>query len=370
MITLYDIKQVTLLPTITNQGHPGGKVNFSVKDKDEITGFPDSLPIFTSPMECIIDNTNVKLFTDKGIKPVIPGVESIDIRLNLCSWVFCAFSLLEIEKYFLRERRQSNSQFHICIDAGNGHDLTVLKYGLQLKKEYGNQVLLMGGNVAFPEVYKDYSIAGFDYMRVGIASSSVSNKNKYGFHYPMASLLDDIKNYRRNGAGKSLRPVKVIADGGITCFSDIIKCIACGADFVMIGHEFARTIEAAGSIYKKQKSPQGKMEFIEVNRGSVLGWSGDKARGEGLQRRYYGNTSEEIRIRRNGESDSDALENGYSGYISNDALFDWVRIDYSLDEWIEDFKEVAYYAFMMTSSLGWEDFKKNARYGIDSDLTD
>lgn len=365
MLNFFELQDIVLLPSVVNQGHPGGKVNFEVRDLGDLTGIPNSLPIFASPMESIVSSGNVKTFVNNGIKPVLPGTESLDIRLQYCSWIYCAFSLNEVEECFLKSKRPSDRQFHICIDAGNGHDVGLLNMGLELRKMYANQVCLMGGNVGIPEVYKDYSNAGFDYMRVGLSSSSVVDKDKYGFHYPMASLLDDIKTYRFSGAGKGLRPVKVIADGGINSFSSIVKAIACGADYVMLGREFARTIEAAGGIFKKQKTKDGGKEFVQINSGSVQGWEGGRAKVEGLQRWYYGNTTNEIRTKRKSQEDQEAYENGFAGYVISDSAGtkDWIYIDYSLDEWVDDFKECAYYAFMMTNSLTWEEFKKNARYG-------
>lgn len=364
MITFYELNDVVLLPTVTNQGHPGNKINFYVRDENDITGIAESFPIFTSPMDSIIGSANLKAFIDSGIKPVIPGTEPLDVRLNLCSWVFCAFSINEIEQNFLSRKRAGNSQFHLCIDAGNGHDVRVLNAGLNLRRLYENQVLLMGGNVALPEVYKDYSNAGFDYVRFGISSGSLVDVSRYGFHYPMASLLDDLKNYRTNGVGKGLRKVKVIADGGISSPSDVVKAIACGADYVMIGREFAKLIEANGRIFKVGKNAEGFDELIEINLGSIQGWSGAKAAEEGIKRQYMGNTSHEIRARREGYKDTEEWEKGLAGILVSDSSWDWVNVDSSLPEWTDNLRECIYYAFMMTSSLGWEDFKKNAKYGV------
>ena len=51
-------------------------------------------------------------------------------------------------------------------------------------------------------------------------------------HYPMASLLDEISKIK----GKT----KVVADGGISGYSDAIKCLALGADYVMMGKVFTK----------------------------------------------------------------------------------------------------------------------------------
>lgn len=365
MTTFYELGDVVLFPTQINNGHPGDKVEFRVKDAADITGMAVSLPIFTSPMESIVRGINVETFARQGIKPVLPGSETIDIRMKWCEYVFCAFSLQEVHNIFLqRSPLQSQNQFHICIDAGNGHDKEIFSTAQALRRTYGNQVLLMGGNIALPEVYKDYSLAGFDYMRVGIASSSLADEQKYGFHYPMASLLNDIKTFKTGGPGKGLKPVKVIADGGLESQSDIIKAIACGADYVMIGRQFAHTVEAAGEIYKRES---GQPE-VQINLGSIQGWGRERLISEGLNlyRSYYGNTTGEIRAKRGGFGSVSEWEASQTGILISDTSDkpNWILVDCSLEEWIDGFKECAYYAFMMTGSLNWSEFKKNIRYGI------
>ena len=365
MTTLYELENVVLLPSQLNNGHPGNKIEFRVKDIADITGMAVSLPIFTAPMESIVRGLNVETFARQGIKPVLPGSETIDVRMKWCEFIFCAFSLQEVHEIFLQQTPlRSQNQFHICIDAGNGHDKEIFSTAQALRRTYGTQVLLMGGNVGLPEVYKDYSLAGFDYMRVGIASSSLADEDKYGFHYPMASLLSDIKTFQTGGPGKGLKPVKIIADGGIATHSDIIKAIACGADYVMIGRQFAHTVEAAGEIYKREQGQQD----IQVNLGSIQGWNRERliSGGLNLYRGYYGNTTGEIRAKRGGFGSVSEWEASQTGILVSDTSDkpNWILVDCSLEEWIDDFKERVYYAFMMTGSLGWNEFKKNVRYSI------
>lgn len=360
MIEFYDLTDVTLLPSVINHGYPGGKANFFMRD---MVDGSTSLPIFASPMEAIVDEQSARVFFDAGIKPVIPETEPLNVRMNLCSVVFCAFTLREIRDNFLDGRGSQGIQ-HICIDAGNGHDISILQAGWDLKKKFGKNLVLMGGNIGLPEIYKDYSNAGFDYVRIGLASGSLVDKAKYGFHYPMASLLDDLKNYRNNGAGKGLREVKVIADGGIECYSDILKALALGADYVMLGRELARVLEAAGPIYKRGKDTHGEITMDEIDPTTLTNMSGFKARMDGLCRQYYGNTTPEIRAHRAGFSNVEQWKKSKPKIRVNDAAWDWVSIDSTLEEWVEDFKHCAYYGFMMTDSTCWEDFKKNAKYGV------
>lgn len=365
MEQFYELENVTLLPTTTNSGHLGDKVNFNVIDACDQTGIPESLPIFTSPMEAIIGKENAKVFSDSGIKPVLPLTCELSVRLEYCKWIFCAFSMKEVRDNFLRrDMRSVPSQFHICIDAGNGHDTGLLNLGHELRKNYGNQVIIMGGNVGCPEIYTDYARAGFDYMRVGMASGSLVDPYEYGFHLPMASLLDKIKLYRRTAAIGLPKTVKIIADGGIKRPSDIIKALALGADYVMIGHEFARVIEAYGPIYKSSKTASGDYNLDEIDPSTVQGLPGHRAKMDGLKRQYHGNTSLEMRVLAGGYKSTDDYIKTAPKFRVKDTSWKWVDIDSNLEEWITEFKRCAYYAFMMTGVTGWEDFKRVARYGV------
>ena len=80
-----------------------------------------------------------------------------------------------------------------------------------------------------------------DYVRCGIgAGAGCITSSNTGVHYPMASLINDC--YRL----KTPYSPKIIADGGIRNYSDVIKALALGADYVMIGSLFAQCEESAG----------------------------------------------------------------------------------------------------------------------------
>lgn len=70
-----------------------------------------------------------------------------------------------------------------------------------------------------------------------------------GIGVPQATALADAAAARARVLEESGRYVNVIADGGIRTGGDIAKCIACGADAVMIGAPLARAYEAPGKGY-------------------------------------------------------------------------------------------------------------------------
>jgi hypothetical protein len=222
----------------------------------------------------------------------------------------------------------------------------------------------MGGNVANPETYLQYSKAGFDYMRVGISADTMVDKDKYGFHYPMASLLMNIARYKVTGA-IGARPVKIIADGGIESPCDILKAMALGADYVMIGKEFSRVLEAEGLIYIKSKNPKsGETEIDEVpDQEKYYGTSGLQAQINGFCRSFHGNTTDDIQARRAGYTSTSDWKTKNPGAKMNDSAWTWVDIDISLSEWVDEFKDCTRYGFCLANAKGWTEFKKNIRFG-------
>lgn len=67
-----------------------------------------------------------------------------------------------------------------------------------------------------------------------------------GIGVPQATALADAAAARARLMEETSRYVNVIADGGIRTGGDIAKCVACGADAVMIGAPIARSKEAPG----------------------------------------------------------------------------------------------------------------------------
>ena len=64
--------------------------------------------------------------------------------------------------------------------------------------------------------------------------------------YPIASLISEIASIKREYVGRGLvNPTKIVADGGIRNYSDVVKALALGADYVMVGSVFSRMLESA-----------------------------------------------------------------------------------------------------------------------------
>ncbi|MEO0770142.1 MAG: GuaB3 family IMP dehydrogenase-related protein [Cyanobacteria bacterium J06649_4] len=103
------------------------------------------------------------------------------------------------------------------------------------------------GNCVTYEVTLKLMEAGAAGVLVGIGpGAACTSRGVLGVGVPQATAVADCAAARDDYQQKSGRYVPVIADGGLVTGGDICKCIASGADGVMIGSPFARAQEAPG----------------------------------------------------------------------------------------------------------------------------
>lgn len=242
--TLYSLRDITIIPTVLTSIKSRSECNPYREDID--SGEKEFLPLITAPMSCVLNETNYKEFQDSRINTIIPRTVDIKTRLSLMPSTFCAFSLKEaktiLDTFVVPEE---GIKYHILLDMANGHMKDQIEIGKQLKKKFGEHISLMGGNIANPNTYLSYELSGaFDYVRASVGSGSCCiTSTQTAIHYPLASLISDICD---------LRPkeyhCKVIADGGMKNYSDIIKCLALGADYVMCGSIFTKAALSGESV--------------------------------------------------------------------------------------------------------------------------
>jgi IMP dehydrogenase len=162
----------------------------------------------------------------------------------------------------------------ICVDIAHGHH-ALMRHALKtLRNTLGNCVHIMAGNVATLEAFNDLSDWGADSIRVGIGGGSIcSTRIQTGHGMPtLQSVID---------CARSDRDVALIADGGIRTSGDIVKALAAGADFVMLGSLLAGTEESpADTVFAK--GGQRKVYRGMASKDAQLEWRGHAASEEGV----------------------------------------------------------------------------------------
>jgi IMP dehydrogenase len=115
----------------------------------------------------------------------------------------------------------------------------------KLCRELSIPVIL--GNCVTYDVTLQLMEAGAAAVLVGIGpGAACTSRGVLGVGVPQATATADCTAARDDFFAKTGKYVPIIADGGIITGGDICKCIACGADAVMIGSPIARAAEAPG----------------------------------------------------------------------------------------------------------------------------
>ncbi|MFM7221703.1 MAG: GuaB3 family IMP dehydrogenase-related protein [Nodosilinea sp.] len=134
------------------------------------------------------------------------------------------------------------STAHLSPTAVNPLDLTSLCAAMPMPVILGNCVTY--------EVALNLMKTGAAAVLVGIGpGAACTSRGVLGIGVPQATAVADCASARDHYHQDTGRYVAIIADGGLVTGGDICKCIACGADGVMIGSPFARAREAPGRGY-------------------------------------------------------------------------------------------------------------------------
>lgn len=272
-----DLDDITIVPAVTSE----------IRSRSSCYYLDDfgCLPLMVSPMDTVIDEKNFRIFSNVyrciprgvneqifydyptniksfGLNEIIPLIDKItkntfgETVLNhddLVAKLQIKNKALVAENHFYDIIGSDN----ILIDIANGH-MADLPYIIKMLNTLSNnECHVYVGNVANPQTYKVLAEAGAYGVRLNIGSGQacLTAVNTAVF-YPIASLIKECKEIKDEFKFNT----KIIADGGCKNYSDIIKCLALGADLVMLGSLFNKCIESSGQKYIKMFSKYIKIK--------------------------------------------------------------------------------------------------------------
>ena len=134
----------------------------------------------------------------------------------------------------------------ICIDVANGYMEKLVQFCKRVRERYPDKILV-AGNVVSREMTEELIINGkVDVVKVGIGSGAAcTTRVQTGVGMPQLSAVIECADAAHGVNGL------VISDGGITCPGDMAKAFGGGADFVMVGGQFAGHDENPGEIVQE-----------------------------------------------------------------------------------------------------------------------
>lgn len=260
----------------------------------ELGGHHFSLPIISSPMDTVTGGEMAAELFDCGGLGIIHRYNTIDAQqkhveetYDLLAQTFLGdaehfdpiigVAIGVSDDYIDRAQACVDAGARVlCIDVAHGHHTLVKSALKQLKDIYGTQAVhVMAGNVATLDAFNDLADWGADSIRVGVGGGSIcSTRIQTGHGVPtLQSILD---------CAQSDREALLVADGGIKTAGDITKCLAAGADFVMLGSLLGATDQSPGELFTSAQGTQYKVYRGMASKEAQMDWRGNTSSLEGV----------------------------------------------------------------------------------------
>lgn len=315
----FDFKDITLVPETIS--------SISSRNEIDILNEDNMLPLIVSPMDTVVDSNNYELFLNNGLEVCIPRNTTTTNKD-----VFTSISLKEFEDLSILKYNKYNK---ILVDIANGHMeklYTLCKIFIN-----NNDNELMIGNIANPSTYEKFAELGVDYIRVGIGGGSgcLTSANT-GIHYPMASLISECAKIKKERGYKT----KIVADGGFRNYDDIIKALALGADYVMLGGVLNKCLESCSDI------KLGKLITLSQKTSEYI-WKNHPYLRKYMYKKFRGMSTKEVQKKWEREN-----------LVTSEGIVKYNKVEYTLDGWLENFKDYLKSAMSYTNSRTLEEFKE------------
>ena len=164
----YSYKDITVIPADLSD----------IKSRSECNPYTADyhMPIFTAPMSSVVNEENYAKWHNNHIIPILPRNIDLSVRIDYSKrGQWAAFSLNEFYEVFCNENKTTEppvSLWYALIDVANGHMKQLYDMVKKAKSIHGKGLIVMVGNIANPETYKECVNAGVDYVRVGIGAGN------------------------------------------------------------------------------------------------------------------------------------------------------------------------------------------------------
>jgi IMP dehydrogenase/GMP reductase len=331
----FDLNDIVLVPAETSHISSRKECNTYAEGY-----YGKSLPLMAAPMDTVVSVDNYGKYLNANIVPCMPRGLSKEHLIGAPHY-FQSFGLGEIESQLAEftDGKNNDDAFYrypcILIDIANGHMYKLIPIIKSIKALWPN-IQLMVGNVAHPETFINLALAGADYVRCGIGTGAgCTTSANVSINYPLGSLISECyelrKHYKIN--------TKIVADGGMKNYSDIIKSLALGADYVMIGSLFNKAIESAGFNY---------WHGIKLNeRLAEMLWKW----GFSIKKKYRGMSTKAVQ-----------RSWGKTKLVTAEGITKFQKVEYSLNQWTENFEDYLRSAMSYCNAKHLDEFIGKADY--------
>lgn len=289
-----------------------------------------NLPLFTAPMYSVVCKENIRIYEQNKINVILPRTKEIDYEyLNSGKWI--ALSLDQFIDTFIsnaNEHTNKGACYNVCVDIANGHMVDLYKAineAKELARKNDYVLTIMTGNIANPETYRWICMnSEVDYIRLSIGSGAACiTTPQTGVHYPIASLIEECHSIQQKMMKSSdCKCVPfIIADGGIHGYGDINKALALGADYVMIGSEFAACYDSASNISNQDFDRKPDFDLDEASKRKIIKWSN-------IEKIHFGMASKEAQR---------IYNEGATSFKTAEGTFKVLKCKHTITSWTDNF---------------------------------
>jgi IMP dehydrogenase len=248
----FTFDDVLLVPAYN---HYESRQHVDVSVTDRSGKFSLKLPVMTANMDTVTESAMASFIGSKGGIGVLHRMMSIERNVEefrLCTApAFVSVGTSDVELGRAEALRDAGAS-HFVVDVAHGHAKYVGKT-LKRLREMLPEACIMAGNVATYAGADYLASVGADLIKVGIGPGSVcTTRLKTGHGVPQLTAIQDCARCDRS----------IVADGGIRHPGDIVKALAFGADFVMIGGMLAGTRPTPG-----ERTQDARGEWVKTYRG-------------------------------------------------------------------------------------------------------
>ena len=248
---------------------------------DDSTGITLNLPVISSPMDTVTERDMAMAMQKAGGLGIIHRYNTEEEQVHevfkasdtYLGPVGAAIGMTG--DYFDRAHSLINGGASVlCVDVAHGHH-SMMERCIKSLKDKWSDVHIMAGNVATLEAFDALASWGADSIRVGIGGGSIcSTRMVSGHGMPtFQSILE---------CSRSSYDAKIIADGGIKTTGDMVKALAAGADFIMVGSMLAGTKETPGETFVGKEQKKYKVYRGMASSAAQKSWRGKSSTPEGV----------------------------------------------------------------------------------------
>jgi IMP dehydrogenase len=275
----FTFDDVLLVPSYN---HTESRRHVDISSKDKTGKIKLELPVFSANMDTVTEAKMANFMGSKGGAGVLHRFCSVEANVQMfrdCLHpTFVSVGCSDKDLARVEALRDVGAQW-FCVDVAHAHARYVGRMLKKIRDMVSDSACIMAGNVATYAGADYLASCGADIIKVGIGGGSVcTTRIKTGFGVPTLFSIQECSRVDRS----------IVADGGLRSPGDVVKALAFGADFVMMGGIFSGASVTPGEVIVDDRGERFKNYRGMASREAqedFLGPMGDWKTAEGVATR-------------------------------------------------------------------------------------